>query len=181
MWTWVSPERPEGGEPKLPWCCLKNCSLIDGCPAPEPEQGTYSGAKSPSTYGKCPQNSSLCFTFTVDWASGSTQSTLPTFGFAVRKLEAIVYPEDGHTYAYVDIVNYTDYYYPDSYSSEVGVYYRRMDTTTGLITESSFHGGSREAGMVGALPLLELLLARMELCLLGLLGKTLPVVVLTEA
>jgi hypothetical protein len=28
----------------------------------------------------------------------------------------------GRTYAYVDIVNFTDIFYPDSYSSEVGVY-----------------------------------------------------------
>jgi hypothetical protein len=40
----------------------------------------------------------------------------------VRKLEAAYYPPDGRTYAYVDVVNFTDYYYPDSYSSEVGVF-----------------------------------------------------------
>ena len=40
----------------------------------------------------------------------------------MRKLEAIYYPLDKRTYAYVDIVNYSDPYYPASYSSEVGVY-----------------------------------------------------------
>ena len=48
-------------------------------------------------------------------------------------MEAFVYPPDGRTYAYADIVNYTcaawtkdpkscppgEWYYPDSYSTEV--------------------------------------------------------------
>jgi hypothetical protein len=53
----------------------------------------------------------------------------------VRKIEAIFYPPDGKTYAYVDIVNFTDVYYPDSYSSEVGVY-SSADGRTGWV----YHG-----------------------------------------
>lgn len=64
----------------------------------------------------------LCFNFTVDWSSGSAASTLPTFNFSVRKVEYVYYPADAHTYAYADIVNFTDLYYPGSYSSEVGVF-----------------------------------------------------------
>jgi len=40
----------------------------------------------------------------------------------VRKLEIIYYPLDNCTYAYGDIINYSDPYYPNSYSSEVGVF-----------------------------------------------------------
>merc|ERR1712205_231762 len=76
------------------------------------------------------------FNFTVDWASASLSNSFPTYQFGVRKVEAFVYPPDGHTYAYADIVNYTcagwtrdpsscppgEWYYPDSYSTEVGVF-----------------------------------------------------------
>ena len=62
------------------------------------------------------------FSFAVDWSSGNASSTLPHPSFSVRKLEAFVYPADGKTYAYADIVNYTDLFYPVSYSSEVGVF-----------------------------------------------------------
>ena len=52
-----------------------------------------------------PCSGPTCFTFSPDWASGSAATTLPTANFSVRKLEAIVYPPDNKTYAYVDICN----------------------------------------------------------------------------
>ena len=63
-----------------------------------------------------------CFSFSPDWKGGGPGTTLPTGNFSVRKLEAIYYPPDGRIYAYVDIVNYTDLYYPASYSAEIGAY-----------------------------------------------------------
>ena len=49
------------------------------------------------------------FTLSVDWSSGGLNVTnFPTHGFGVRKVEAFVYPPDGVTYAFADIVNYTD-------------------------------------------------------------------------
>ena len=73
------------------------------------------------------------FNFTVDWSGGNhgdadarTLPTAPSPGaesaFAVRKLESFFYPPDGRVYGYADIVNFTDAYYPISYSSEVGVF-----------------------------------------------------------
>ena len=71
------------------------------------------------------------FRFSVDWKSGTDATTLPTGttrgggGFGVRKIEYINVPAASTWYAYADIVNYSDPYYPDSYSSEIGVF-RRM-------------------------------------------------------
>ena len=59
-----------------------------------------------------------CFNMSLSWHSGSAATTLPMLDFSVRKLEGFVYT-DGRTYAYADIVNFTDPYYPVSYSSEV--------------------------------------------------------------
>jgi hypothetical protein len=124
MWTFVPPTyKPAGGHT---WCCLKGCSIGDKtCPAPEKEDGVVSGAKSPKTYGVC--TGPACFDFDVDWSSGGPNTTLPGCSknvprCSVRKLEAVYYPPDGKTYAYVDIVNFSNYYYPDSYSTEVGVF-----------------------------------------------------------
>lgn len=64
----------------------------------------------------------LSFQFGFDPSSGGNETAFPVDGFAVRKMEAFVWPTDNITYAYADIINYTDYYYPDSYSSEVGVF-----------------------------------------------------------
>jgi hypothetical protein len=76
------------------------------------------------------------FKFEVDWSSGGVETTLPIGGnFSVCKLEAVFYPPDGKTYAYVDVVNFSDYYYPASYSSEVGVFSSR-DGYSGWI----YHG-----------------------------------------
>jgi len=81
---------------------------------------TTSAAASPTpaTTLACPH----CFNISVDWASGSPATSLPAPSFSVRKLEVIVYPGDGRTYGYADIVNFSDPYYPVSYSSEVGVF-----------------------------------------------------------
>ena len=76
-----------------------------------------------------------CFSFSVDWASGGAASSLPTANFSVRKLEAVYYPPDRRTYAYVDIINYTSLYYPASYSTEVGVY-----SSPNGFTNWSYHG-----------------------------------------
>jgi hypothetical protein len=76
-----------------------------------------------------------CFTFRPDWSSGSAASTLPTANFSVRKLEAVVWPRDNRTYAYVDIVDYASIYYPASYSTEVGVY-----SSPNGFTNWSYHG-----------------------------------------
>ena len=58
----------------------------------------------------------------VDWSSGSAATTLPIANFSACKLEAVYYPPDGKTYAYADVVDFNDPYYPASYSSEVGVF-----------------------------------------------------------
>ena len=42
--------------------------------------------------------------------------------YAVRKLEVIYYPPDQTWYGYADIVNFTDHFYPNSYSSEIGAF-----------------------------------------------------------
>jgi hypothetical protein len=89
------------------------------------EMGVTSGVKDPATYGAC--TGPTCFSFDAVWSSGGLATTLPgcdatTPTCSVRKLEAVYYPADGRTYAYVDIVNFTNHYYPDSYSSEVGVF-----------------------------------------------------------
>lgn len=54
------------------------------------------------------------FDFGANWSSGGPATTLPTSGFGVRKVEFIYYEPDGITYAYADIINYTDPYYPES-------------------------------------------------------------------
>ena len=83
--------------------------------SPMQADGRDAGSRSE---GSCPS----CFSLAVDWASGGPATTLPTANFSVRKLEAFHYPPDGRTYAYADIVNYSDPYYPISYSSEVGAF-----------------------------------------------------------
>ena len=85
------------------------------------------------------------FTFAVDWSTGSAATTLPTANFSVRKLEAIVYM-DGQTYAYVDIVPFSDPYYPASYSSEIGVY----SSPNGL-TGWKYHGIVVPRGPAGSM------------------------------
>ena len=60
--------------------------------------------------------------FNFTFFSGSQASSLPADTFAVRKVQFVYYPPDGRTYAYADVVNYTDPFYPVSYSSEVGVF-----------------------------------------------------------
>ena len=119
MWTFVSTAHkspPGAGAP--PWCCLKAC---DGaCPEPEAEAGCVSGAKDPAKYNRPPPPApppapcvgADCFTFTADWASGSAATTLTTGNFSVRKTEFMYYPPDGRTYAYCDIVNFTDFCEP---------------------------------------------------------------------
>ena len=76
----------------------------------------------PQTPPPAPCTGPTCFSFVPDWKSGSAATTLPTANFSVRKLEAVYYPPDSRVYAYVDIVNYTDLYYPASYSAEIGAY-----------------------------------------------------------
>jgi hypothetical protein len=61
------------------------------------------------------------FSFTVDWSSGGAATTLPAPTFAVRKLEALVWPKDNRTYAYADIVNYSDPFYPVSSATDRAV------------------------------------------------------------
>ena len=92
-------------------------------------------ARSGSSGSGSTSTSSPAFAFGVDWTSGGAATTLPAPTFAVRKLEAFVWPLDNRTYAYADIVNYTDPYYPVSYSSEVGVF----SSTDGL-TGWKYHG-----------------------------------------
>merc|ERR1712166_268070 len=75
-----------------------------------------------SVANACPPGADNCFSFEVDWSSGGAETTLPIANFSVCKLEALFYPPDGRTYAYVDVVNFSDYYYAASYSSEVGVF-----------------------------------------------------------
>lgn len=82
-----------------------------------------------------PCSGPTCFSFLPDWKSGGPTTTLPTANFSVRKLEAIYYPPDGRIYAYVDIVNYTDIYYPASYSAEIGAY-----SSPDGFTNWSYHG-----------------------------------------
>ena len=55
-------------------------------------------------------DSAMAFGFDVDWGTGGAATTLPVHSFAVRKLEAFVWPTDNRTYAYADIVNYSDPY-----------------------------------------------------------------------
>ena len=72
------------------------------------------------------------FAVSVDWSSASL---LPTFNFSVRQLNAIVWPEDNHTYAFADIVPFEDPYYPASYSSAIGIY-----SSPNGHTSWSYHG-----------------------------------------
>eukprot|EP00947_MAST-08B_sp_MAST-8B-sp1_P000881 g881.t1 len=83
----------------------------------------------------------------VDWASGGLNRTsFPTEpGFGVRKVEAFVWPADNVTYAVADIVNYSDPFYPDSYSSEIGIF-SSADGRTGW----QYHGIIVPRGRPGA-------------------------------
>jgi hypothetical protein len=92
-----------------------------------------------------PPSSADVFSFAVDWSSGGAATTLPAPTFAVRKLEAFVWPKDNRTYAYGDIVNYSDPFYPVSYSSEVGVF----SSTDGL-TGWKYHGIAVGRGKPGS-------------------------------
>ena len=65
-----------------------------------------SGVKSVANYSR-PCVGAACFSFTANWTSGGPATTLPAVGFAVRKIEAFVY-QDGKTYAYTDVVNYSE-------------------------------------------------------------------------
>ena len=103
------------------------------------------GAPSPPKPLPPPCSGPTSFTFEVDWASGSAATTLPTTNFSVRKLEAVYYPPDRRTYAYVDIVNYSDPYYPASYSTEVGVF-----SSPNGFTNWSYHGIVVPRGAKGA-------------------------------
>ena len=49
-------------------------------------------------------------------------AVLPTFNFSVRQLNSIYWPGDKRTYLYFDICKFTDRYYPDSYTGDIGVY-----------------------------------------------------------
>ena len=141
MWTFVGAPKSGAG----PWCCLKSCTVggVRMCEPPEKEAGCVSGVKNVTAYlagapAPAPCSGPSCFQFAVDWDSGNSSTAFPTLGrFGVRKVEAFVYPKDGRTYAYADIVNYTcpswsaknlsscppgEWYYPDSYSTEVGVF-----------------------------------------------------------
>ena len=62
------------------------------------------------------------FAFSVDWSSGGAATQLPAANFSVRKLAVVYNPGDGHWYGYADIVEFADYYYPDSYDSNVGAF-----------------------------------------------------------
>ena len=84
------------------------------------------------------------FKLGVEWSSGGAATTLPAPTFAVRKLEAFVWT-DNRTYAYADIVNYTDSYYPVSYSSEVGVF-----SSPDGFTAWQYHGIAVGRGAAGA-------------------------------
>ena len=132
MWTFVPAHTPSHNQGASPWCCLKTCYLTrtakaglghGGCELPNAAVGVVSGAKNPADWlPPSPCNGTYCFGFQPGWASGSPATTLPNANFSVRKMQAIYYPRDGMTYAYVDVVNFTDAYYPDSYSSEIGVF-----------------------------------------------------------
>jgi hypothetical protein len=84
------------------------------------------------------------FNFSANWSSGGPATTLPAVGFAVRKVEFVYYPKDGYTYAYADIINYTDRFYPESFSSEVGVF-SSPDGKTGW----TYHGVVVPRGKAG--------------------------------
>ena len=62
------------------------------------------------------------FALDVDWSSGSRTTSLPTANFSTRKTTFLVWPGDGRTYAYADIVAFDNFYYPDSYDTEVGAF-----------------------------------------------------------
>ena len=74
-----------------------------------------------------------------------------TANFSVRKLEAFHYPPDGKTYAYADIVNYSSYYYPDSYSTEVGVFSSQDGSTNWTYHGIVIHRGAAGAWDVGGI------------------------------
>jgi len=59
------------------------------------------------------------FAIEVDWSSGHA---LPTLNFSIMRLSAIMWPGDGRTYAYSDVVPFSDPYYPASYSSAIGAF-----------------------------------------------------------
>ena len=106
--------------------------------------------------------------FSVDWESGGENTSFPTGGaFGVRKVEAFFYPPDGSFYAYppprntatrrlpagryADVVNFTDPYYPDSYSSEVGAFSSADGVTgwryRGIVLARGNKGGWDGAGV----------------------------------
>lgn len=147
MWTFVKTPKAGTGLAKGPWCCLKTCTFAGArvCEPPNTEAGEISGVKNVTDYLAVtpppplpPCADASCFQFVPDWTTGNVSTSFPTLGrFGVRKVEAFVYPADGRTYAYADIVNYTcaawsarnssscppgDWFYPDSYSTEVGVF-----------------------------------------------------------
>lgn len=159
MWTYVAgTDRPAKPPTPYPWCCQKGCRSnatgLSLCPAPNREVNCTSGVKDSKDYGVSqlppPCVGDACFQFAFDEASGNASTSFPTLGrFGVRKVEAFLYKRDGKTYAYADIVNYTcggwtkdpkscppgEYFYPDSYSTEVGVF----SSPDGL-TKWQYHG-----------------------------------------
>ena len=102
-------------------------------------------SSSAATTLPAPANTSTAFTFTYDAASGSPATTLPAPSFSVRKVQAIYYPADNRTYAYADIVNFSDPFYPVSYSSEVGVF-----SSPDGFTQWTYHGIVVPRGPPGA-------------------------------
>jgi hypothetical protein len=98
------PAETECGGPSRLLAFMYSCSTAPPPPTPPAPPTPPSPCTGP-----------YCFTFSYDVASGTAATTLPTANFSVRKLEAIYYPPDKRTYAYVDIVNYSDFYYPASY------------------------------------------------------------------
>lgn len=82
------------------------------------------------------------FAVSVDWAAGSA---LPTYNFSIRQLNAVVWPADGRTYAYADIVSFENPYYPASYDSAIGVY-SSADGHAGW----QYHGIVLKAGQPGS-------------------------------
>ena len=84
----------------------------------------------------------LNFTFAVNWSSGGPDTTLPAAGFAVRKVEFIYYAPDRRTYAYADVINYTDPAYPESFGSEVGVFSSSDGRTSWLYHGIAIHRGA---------------------------------------
>lgn len=78
-----------------------------------------------------------------------TSHWLPTYNFSVRQMNTIFWAQDKKMYAYADIVPFTDQWYPDSYSSDIGVF-----SSPDGVSNWTFHGlvlsrgppGSKDAG-----------------------------------